>query len=184
MTEKNYKKAYGRIKAESNRANLFLDKILSTTQTKIFWKDANRRFLGANKAFLEYYGFPSEEFIKGKTDEDMGWHDDDEPFRNDEMMVLETGQSTYRVPVKCISQGKWRNIVASKSPIIEDGKIIGLVGSFDDVTEEVQRQEEVLALNEKLTHSLKEAEQANEAQTRFLANVTHDMRTPLMGFWG
>lgn len=33
---------------------ILFDKILSTTKTAIFWKDIDRRFLGANKAFLDY----------------------------------------------------------------------------------------------------------------------------------
>jgi len=49
-----------------------LQQILSTTKTAIFWKDAERRFRGANQAFLDYYGFASIHDILGKTDEDMG----------------------------------------------------------------------------------------------------------------
>ena len=59
----------------SDMTALLLEKILSTTQTAIFWKDAERRFLGANKAFLDYYDFVSVKDILGRTDEDMGWHD-------------------------------------------------------------------------------------------------------------
>ena len=49
----------------------FLEKILDTTQTMMFWKDAERRFLGVNKAFLAFYGFESQDELIGKTDEDM-----------------------------------------------------------------------------------------------------------------
>ncbi len=38
-------------------------------------------FLGANRAFLDYYEFPSGLVIIGKTDEDMGWHQEEKPFR-------------------------------------------------------------------------------------------------------
>ena len=72
-----------------------LEIILNTTQTKIFWKDAQRRFVGANKAFLDYYGFPTLATILGKTDEDMGWHDDPNPFKNDEIKVLQKGISMF-----------------------------------------------------------------------------------------
>lgn len=164
--------------------SVLLEKILDTTQTALFWKDKNRRFMGANKAFLDYYEFPSEQVILGKNDEDMGWHDDDEPFRNDELMILETGQSTYRVHGKCMSHGEMRDIVASKSPLIENGEIVGLVGSFEDVTDEIRRQEQVINLNEQLRQALEKAESANRAKTAFLSNVSHDMRTPLNGILG
>lgn len=56
---------------QSENRDSLLETILNTTQTPIFWKDENRRFVGANRAFLDYYGFLSQDSIVGKTDEDM-----------------------------------------------------------------------------------------------------------------
>ena len=170
--------------AEFEHTSALLAKILDTTQTALFWKDNERRFLGANKAFLDYYDFPSEKVIIGKTDEDMGWHRHEEPFRSDEWRIIHHGESTYRVHGQCMSHGEMRDIVASKSPLIENGKIVGLVGSFEDVTDEIRRQEHVLRLNEQLQQALEKAESANRAKTAFLSNVSHDMRTPLNGILG
>ena len=175
---------YGRRRGAYGQSELLLEKILSTTQAAIFWKDGERRFLGANQACLNYYGFSSEEEIIGRTDADMGWHLFDEPFRSDEEKVLTEGISTYRVHGKCMCRGEMRDILASKSPVVENGKIVGLVGSFIDVTDEYRKNEEILALNERMRKSCEQAEQANEAKTAFLANVSHDMRTPLNGILG
>ena len=168
---------------EEHTRNL-LEKILFTTQTAIFWKDADRRFLGANKAFLDYYDFPSVSSILGKNDEDMGWHSDPDPYRNDDLKVIREGESTYRVPGMCISHGENRNIVASKSPLYEKGKIVGLVGSFEDVTEEVRQKEEISRLNGQLEKALEEARNASGAKSEFLARMSHDMRTPLTTIMG
>lgn len=115
------------------------DAIINTSQDCVFWKDKERRFVGVNQAFLDFYGFASADVLIGKTDEDMGWHNDPEPYKQDELRVLR-GESTYKVPGKCIIRGEERDIIASKRPIYENGKIIGLVGSFLDVTDVVRRR--------------------------------------------
>lgn len=117
------------------------DSIINTSQDCVFWKDKKRRFLGVNQAFLDYYGFESADVLIGKTDEDMGWHSDPEPFRQDELRVL-SGRSTYKVQGKCIIRGEERDIIASKRPLYNGNKIIGLVGSFVDITDVLRHRAE------------------------------------------
>ncbi|MCR4658249.1 MAG: GGDEF domain-containing protein [Lachnospiraceae bacterium] len=125
-----------------NMTITLFDSIINTSQDCVFWKDKNRRFMGVNQAFLDFYGFGSEDILIGKTDEDMGWHNDPEPYRQDELRVL-SGESTYKVQGKCMAQGEERDIVASKRPLYENGEIVGLVGSFMDITELVRRQKRI-----------------------------------------
>jgi len=140
--------------ASRQRQDVLFENILSTTKTSIFWKDADRRFLGANRAFLDYYGFADVGEILGKNDEDMGWHTEPDPYKNDELRVLRQGVSTYRVHGKCLARGQNRDIVASKSPLVADGRIVGLVGSFEDVTVETEQQAEIQRLNVELSAQL------------------------------
>ena len=115
------------------------DSIINTSQDCVFWKDKDRRFLGVNQAFLDFYGFDSADVLIGKNDEDMGWHSDPEPFKQDELRVL-SGKSTYKVQGKCFIRGEERDIVASKRPLYEKGEIVGLVGSFVDITDVLRRK--------------------------------------------
>ncbi len=110
--------------------------VLKMTPIGIFWKDTERRFLGANKMFLDYYGFNSVDAILGKTDEDMGWHINPEPFRSIELDVIHNGKIIKDVAGECIVKGEVRDIVATKMPFVIDGELIGLIGFFKDVTDE------------------------------------------------
>ena len=115
------------------------DSIINTSQDCVFWKDKDRRFLGVNQAFLDYYGFESQDILIGKNDEDMGWHSDPEPYKQDELQVL-AGKSTYKVQGRCIIRGEERDIIASKRPLYEGDEIVGLVGSFVDITDVIRRK--------------------------------------------
>lgn len=106
----------------------------------LFWKDINRRFLGVNKVFLDYYGFDSAGDVIGKTDEDLNWHVDPEPFKKDEERVIKNGEVIRDSIGKCIARGKNRDIVANKAPIRKDGKTVGLVGYFRDITDVVKKE--------------------------------------------
>ncbi len=101
-------------------------------KVKYFWKDSQRRFLGASQSFLDYYGLQSVEEILGKTDEEMHWHVANDPYRDDEWQVLQEGRHTRNVPGKCIIRGVVHNIFASKMPLYLEGQIIGLIGYFAD----------------------------------------------------
>ena len=119
-------------------ADLF-NSIINTSQDCVFWKDKNRRFVGVNQAFLDFYGFESSDVLIGKNDEDMNWHSDPEPFKRDELRVL-SGKSTYKVQGKCYKGNDERDIIASKRPLYKDGKVVGLVGSFVDITDVIRRK--------------------------------------------
>ena len=113
---------------------LLWQNLVHHSSVMFFWKDRDRRFCGASRSFLDYYGIRSEEELIGKNDEEMGWHVDPLPFKNDEEDVLETGARTREIFGHCLNRGEMRKIVASKMPIYDDGKIVGIVGYFRDVT--------------------------------------------------
>lgn len=66
---------------------------------------------------------------------------------------------------------------ASGKPLVVDGVVTRLTGTFQDVTKSAEHAEQ-------LERSRAAAQSANEAKSRFLANMSHEIRTPLNGVLG
>ncbi|MEE3420328.1 MAG: PAS domain-containing protein [Lachnospiraceae bacterium] len=115
------------------------------TSIKFFWKDRQRRFLGASNSFLQYYHITRKDLI-GKTDEDMNWHVDDEPFKNDEEDVIEKGVVITNAVGSCVIRGVLHNIIATKMPLYSGGRIIGLMGYFEDADDRKKVEDKKAAL--------------------------------------
>lgn len=113
--------------------SLLWQAFIDGSQFGVFWKDSERRFIGCNQFFLDYYGFSSVDAILGKTDEDMGWHVRPGKYRDEELRVLRDGEVSINVNGTCIARGRVHDIIASKMPVCDqDGHIIGLMGYFRD----------------------------------------------------
>ena len=161
-----------------------LAKVLSTTKTAIFWKDRDRRFLGANQAFLDYCGFDDAEEIVGKKSEEIGLYNDSASYKNDDYRVINQGEYIDKAPGICLLNDVKQYVMVNKSPMYQEGKIVGLVGSFQEVTEEYNYQKKILRLNKELKKAIERAEKASLAKSEFLANMSHELRTPLNAMIG
>ena len=123
-------------------ANLILKDVLNTTSSKLLWKDVNLRYMGANKAFLDYYGLSSEKEIIGKTSEELAIKLNYSDINDSDSRVLK-GEVIYNREEITFVNGKPRNILVNKCPMKEGGRIIGLVCSFEDITEYSKSKEEL-----------------------------------------
>ncbi|MGN1408251.1 sensor domain-containing diguanylate cyclase [Lactobacillus sp.] len=115
--------------------------IFASKNLGVFWKDRDRRFLGVNDYFLRYYDLGLADVL-GKTDEEMGWNEQVDRFKNIEEKVLEDGQSQITWGTT-VARGQSRTIIAYKEPIYQDGEIVGLLGFFSDVSQQQDRLDEL-----------------------------------------
>lgn len=125
------------LKGKDSTADVLWANLCMNSPLMCFWKDKNRRFVGASQSFLRYYGLSSVDELIGKTDEDMHWHIANGPFHDDEVEVLTQGKSIFGAKGTCIVGGQLHHILANKMPVYEDGKIVGLLGFFVDLEQQL-----------------------------------------------
>lgn len=109
--------------------------ILDSLSGYIFTKDHNRRYTYANKMVCELFGKKQEEII-GKCDEDFFHPDACKIIRNNDEAVLNNGQIIDEIQqLKVNGSHQYRIFSTIKSPIYENGKIVGLSGVAVDITD-------------------------------------------------
>ncbi len=123
---------YGVVSSVSSLDGLW-ENFVKNSGMKVFWKDKDRRFKGVSRAFLDYYDFDAADCVIGKTDEEVGWHVDDNPYMNDEYRVLQKGEMIINSRGKNVVDGVIHDIAATKFPIYANGEIVGLMGYFFDI---------------------------------------------------
>ncbi|MFH0976157.1 MAG: PAS domain S-box protein [Spirochaetota bacterium] len=120
--------------------------VLDTIPERVFWKDRDGRFLGCNKSFARDNILSKPEDIIGKSGRDLFFKDELEFLgRNDiELMELDKSRLNYSEYLKR-SDGKSFWLKLSKLPLRDrSGKVIGILGMYQDITNERQTQEELL----------------------------------------
>ncbi|WP_051197995.1 EAL domain-containing protein [Butyrivibrio sp. MB2005] len=123
---------------------LIWENIVDNSATMHFWKDKERRFRGVSQSFLDFYEIGSLDEIIGKTDEEMHWHVDDGPYQGDELDVIGKGKFIFNARGQCIVNGVVHNIICNKMPLYDKGEIVGLVGNFADIDQELYRVQKLV----------------------------------------
>ncbi|PKG33022.1 PAS domain S-box protein, partial [Methanoregula sp.] len=117
--------------------------VLDTIPQRVFWKDCNSVYLGCNKAFATEVGFLDPADLVGKTDYDHSSSAFAEQFRDDDREVLESGQPKMDIEEPLVlPDGSTIWLRTSKVPLRDkDGGIIGVLGSYDNISEQKKAQE-------------------------------------------
>jgi len=124
---------------------------------RVFWKDRDSVYLGCNRIFAKDAGLERPEDILGLTDREVGWRDQAELYRADDRAVIESGvpKLDYEEP-QTTPSGDTIWLRTSKIPLRDDdGEIIGIMGTYEDITARKRAEEARLRLEASIQHAQK-----------------------------
>ena len=84
---------------------------------------------------------------------------------------------------RTLANGKVK--IIKTTPVIgDDNRPLGTVLTILDITEQRRTEQKLLAARDEAEQSRRRAEDANQAKSDFLADISHDIRTPMNGIIG
>ncbi|CAN5324191.1 hypothetical protein BH11CYA1_BH11CYA1_15570 [soil metagenome] len=137
--------------------------VLDNIPISIFWKDRDSKYLGCNQLFANDMGVKTTEALLGKGDyETYSSKEQCEFFIACDRKVMESGVPEYHIiEPQSRASGKQAWLDTSKIPLYDaGGKVVGLLGMYEDITERIT---------------------INQQRDDFIATLTHDLKNPLLG---
>ncbi len=188
-----------RIIDQKNRLKTF-QQVINLMPQRVFWKNRRSIYLGANQAFANDASLNSPEELVGVTDYDI-FPEQAELFRSDDAHTMNTQVHLINSeePQKH-ADGKTIWLRTSKRPVTNaDNKVVGMVGTYDEITDLKNAQEALQESKNELERRVKErTEELNSAlleleKTRdqmvesekmaalggLVSGVAHEINTPI-----
>lgn len=130
---------------ELNEEKAFLKILINSIPDIIFYKDVDKKYVGANLAFEKHIGMDIDDLI-GKTDLDVLPKERADKHMGDDEVILNSASSELFESVSIMQDGRRRVVETLKTPYFtREGNLAGLIGIGRDITEHKDAQERITA---------------------------------------
>ncbi|MCX6689140.1 MAG: PAS domain S-box protein, partial [Methanoregula sp.] len=145
----------GRRRAEEavRESHQILEAIINTIPVRVFWKGKDLTYIGCNTSFARDAGFEKTTDVIGKDDYRMSWSEQAGIYHAADRLIIESGTPKFLIEEPQITpSGEPICLLMSKVPLKNTtGEIIGVLGTYVDITERKLAEEALVAANRKLT---------------------------------
>jgi signal transduction histidine kinase len=158
---------YGRqLEKQVSNRTAELNAVLDNYKGVIWSVDPEKNIITFGGQYLKKIGIPASALV-GKNLEVAR-------LKNRHLDIIERVEKTLKEGAQnWISEIDGGMFNSNTTPIYDSaGNVVGVVGSNDELTE-------LITLQRNLENAVKEAQAANNAKSRFIANMSHEMRTPM-----
>ena len=152
------KAIYNQAKLELGESQQFIQTVFDTFPLAVFWKDRESRFLGCNHQFAQAANLSSPAEIIGKSGYDLPWGAyEADTYGADDRQVIDSGIAKLGIiETQTRADGTSIWIETNKLPLRNlNGETIGIIGTYQDITDRQHTETQVHRLSERLSLALK-----------------------------
>jgi PAS domain S-box-containing protein len=158
--------------AKLGRTSKLVEAMLENIPDRIYFKDADSRFLKLSRTLARHYHLSDARVAIGKTDFDFTSPEKAREIYEDEQRIIRTGEALVnKVEKQTLATGETVWSSSTKVPLRDtDGKVIGIVGVNRDITDLKNAEVKIEQINKELREVSRQAGMA-EVATGVLHNV-------------